>query len=106
MRPPEPHPPRLVDRAAFRTPGGNPARALAPTGARRRAHFHPWPLVRAAQTRRAPHPIRRNFTVVVRSSTGGPSSNQIEGGNTKTALHGAFFRPRAVQPDRGRVTSS
>src|SRR6266571_8115740 len=50
--------------------------------------------------------LRRNFTGVVRSFTGGPSSNQMEDANTNGAVSSPFLTPCAVQPDRGRLRLS
>jgi len=50
--------------------------------------------------------LRRNFTVVVRSFTGGRSSNQMEDANTDGAVSRPFITSCAVQPDRGRVRRS
>jgi hypothetical protein len=47
--------------------------------------------------------LRRTFTIVIKSFTGGPSSNQMEDANTKGAVKSPLGSPRDVQPDRGRV---
>jgi hypothetical protein len=47
--------------------------------------------------------LRRTFTMVIKSFTGGPSSNQMEDANTKDAVKSPLVSPRDVQPDRGRV---
>src|SRR5713101_3537913 len=49
--------------------------------------------------------LQRTFTMVIKSFNGGPSSNQMEDANAKGAVTSPVGRPRAVQPDRGRVTS-
>lgn len=50
--------------------------------------------------------LRRNFTLVIKSFTGGPSGIQMEDANTKAPVTVSFLSPCAVQPNRRRVRRS
>lgn len=54
---------------------------------------------------RKPGALRRTFTVVHKSFSGGPLSNQMEDANTNVRWWELVARQRAVQPDRGRVVT-